>query len=574
MDSIRRLAERIAALEKAVKQRTLPMLAQSSIENGAIQGYDTNGTLRVQLGKQFDGTHTTASFNGPIPPAPLNIAGSAQQLAVTLSWDGTFAGGAVAPMDWLHLEWHASSAQFGPNNQPVLGPGSTTLQGIITSAGGGQTTITMQPGSWWFVAVAVTQSGAYSAQSAQIEVDTGVAAVNATGDAAVNSLNSTNDLIVGGLPLLGTQIGGTQAGWLDGLPQGVIAYGNIQKITQVQLTQNDQSNNSSGAFLDLGIMSYTQQPGRCYRVHMAFQYTSGGTIGPGAQCGIAIHGTYTAAPAWPDNPTDSSTQYESALYEVSDATKSVVGDLDFVWFTGSTVPVNVKFLVSMWAANCSMQATNGGSPQSWLLTVQDIGQLPPDTAVNVYQAPPAPTAPTPQNYESVWYATGSHDYSNSSYIPDSYGDGNDIIRHGYVPTVYVNGRGAIVFNGDASSGETSSTMATALTGATVTRAQVYIASVHTYYSTGAQVTIHPLDGTTLPSTLASGWGTSSATGTFTTDGNQGLWIDVPTNWFNPGNTGIVVGPAPSDSYGYYACIAQYDYPATALRPAVRLWYTR
>src|SRR5690606_12829798 len=94
---------RLAALEQASG------LGHSSIEDGAIEEYDADGVLRQIIGKQPDGTSATSVVNGPPPPVPAGMVVEATAGGLTVGWDGTFEGDAVAPMDFARVEVHAST---------------------------------------------------------------------------------------------------------------------------------------------------------------------------------------------------------------------------------------------------------------------------------------------------------------------------------------------------------------------------------------------------------------------------------------------------------------------------------
>jgi hypothetical protein len=97
--------------------------------------YDADGSLRGILGAQADGTTALVVTNGPPPPAPSTpvVAGAVGGLSVT--WDGTFAAGAVAPLDFARVEVHTSpNANFTPT--------AGTFRGTVESPRGGTLVVT------------------------------------------------------------------------------------------------------------------------------------------------------------------------------------------------------------------------------------------------------------------------------------------------------------------------------------------------------------------------------------------------------------------------------------------------
>lgn len=100
---IRWLAQELHDLKAAQKRNTgKPQLAFSSIEDGAISGFDRDGVQTVEVGRQHDGTHTSVSLSGPKPPAPWFPSAKAVPGVVEVRWNGKFAGGLVSPMDFKH----------------------------------------------------------------------------------------------------------------------------------------------------------------------------------------------------------------------------------------------------------------------------------------------------------------------------------------------------------------------------------------------------------------------------------------------------------------------------------------
>ena len=117
---------RLAALEKQVARLSKgSRLSAASLENTAMQVYDRTGSLRAVLGVQSDGTTAVNVVNGPPPPAPSAPIVASVLGGITVSWDGTFAAGAVLPLDWQRVEVHASIVN---NFAPVPATLATTIE--------------------------------------------------------------------------------------------------------------------------------------------------------------------------------------------------------------------------------------------------------------------------------------------------------------------------------------------------------------------------------------------------------------------------------------------------------------
>ncbi|MEU6475341.1 hypothetical protein ABZ858_00350 [Streptomyces sp. NPDC047017] len=160
-NQIANLATRLAAVERrlASTARTA-QLAYSSIEDGAINVFDEDGSLRAVIGQQPDGTTGVNVVNGPPPPIPGQPTALPVLGGVAATWDGTFTEAVAAPLDFARVEVHAAGVDG-------FTPSVATLRGTLESPRGGTLTIpTSQP---LYVRVVVRNtSGVASAPSGQI----------------------------------------------------------------------------------------------------------------------------------------------------------------------------------------------------------------------------------------------------------------------------------------------------------------------------------------------------------------------------------------------------------------------
>ncbi|MDX3175190.1 hypothetical protein PV382_23355 [Streptomyces scabiei] len=126
------LALEVARLRRDVAQvkKGQRLAHGASIEDSALEVRDDSGSLRAIVGQQGDGTTAVTIVNGPPPPQPTDPVVASVLGGVTASWTGTFAGGAVLPLDWQRVEVHASTAS-------TYDPTAATLQATIETAQGG-----------------------------------------------------------------------------------------------------------------------------------------------------------------------------------------------------------------------------------------------------------------------------------------------------------------------------------------------------------------------------------------------------------------------------------------------------
>ncbi|MEU0171594.1 hypothetical protein ABZ214_40140 [Streptomyces iakyrus] len=117
------IGTRLARLEKLLHTAIrAPKLANASLENGSVDVYDENGSLRAIIGQQPDGTSGVVHVNGPPPPTPTAPTLTSILGGVAATWDGTFTDVDAAPLDFARIEVHASSeAAFEPTQDTQVG---------------------------------------------------------------------------------------------------------------------------------------------------------------------------------------------------------------------------------------------------------------------------------------------------------------------------------------------------------------------------------------------------------------------------------------------------------------------
>ena len=171
-----------------------PQLGHSAIHDGKIDEF-RGETLVQRIGKQVDGTNTTSQFNGPTPPAPSVPTVQPRVGGAVVRWDGTWAGGAVAPMDLARIDVHILSA---PDEDPML----SRPAGSIVAQGWGEASINLSDGAYWAVLVARTTSGmfAISGVSDPVAVSTTIGPTEPPEDVPVPTAEAA-------------AVGGVQATW-------------------------------------------------------------------------------------------------------------------------------------------------------------------------------------------------------------------------------------------------------------------------------------------------------------------------------------------------------------------------
>lgn len=199
MDIGKRLVQleaKIARLERSSR------LANASLDDAALEVRDAGGSLRAVVGQQPDGTTAVNVVNGPTPPVPSAPTVEPALAALAVTWNGTFAGGAVAPLDWMRCEVHIGpTADFTPDQG--------TLRDTIESPQGGTVTIPL-PYSEWFVKLrSRTTSGVASAATAAVaatprkaaaaDITAGAVTAQALAADAITGKTVTGGLVTGAI---------------------------------------------------------------------------------------------------------------------------------------------------------------------------------------------------------------------------------------------------------------------------------------------------------------------------------------------------------------------------------------
>lgn len=397
--------------------------------------------------------------------------------------------------------------------------------------------------------------------------------VSPDGNATFADVTTVGDIYPGGRPLLGKRVDpDADDGILDDAGRGLSAFGNLRELFAAGATKLPEG------YTDIAVVGFTMQPGRTYLLHMPFRHAVSDVAAGGGRAGVATFYTYKpVASGDADEPSTSSTRVADAVGAFTVSNPGVGNVLTHLWPSPFGAPVNVKLLVCAWTVGCRM--TTSTNAFDWQMGIVDLGPTVP-SSVRVLDLPtsgqtspeatPTPAPPAKKTYTATWHATDSAEYlGDGTRTPSNARLTSGHIRHGRAYGGPNNLRGVIVFNAPSVDGE-KKYMSTALTGAKITKAEVFVRVKMWSYSTGGTLTLRPLGDSTPPSTLSVPSTTQSKR---YTGPNQGIWIQIPTSWIKPTERGIIVGPARSESatdYGYW-------HPHTAAladRPKLRLTYSR
>ena len=188
MNQIAAILKRLDDHERQLKAATGGVqLKWSSIEDGALTSYDSEGELRLVIGQQDDGTQTIQNLNGPTPPTPSTPTATVDGPVITVTWDGALADTTAAiPADYRRVHVYLSDA---------LGIFPTAPAGTIEPTAGATALLTVNKTGTYKIALAIeSESGKLSAWSATVEVVVNLVDLSGAIDAVQASANGKNKI--------------------------------------------------------------------------------------------------------------------------------------------------------------------------------------------------------------------------------------------------------------------------------------------------------------------------------------------------------------------------------------------
>lgn len=185
MTSVDELAAQLVGIERSIfALSTTPQLAHSSIENGALRAHDDLLGETMLIGQQWDGTYAPGVTRGPTPPVPSDPLVTDATEGLVIGWDGTFVGGAVAPMDFLRVDIHIGAiSSFVPSHDNRVGS--------FVAPAGGSASITLAYGTYYVKLVCWTLAGVVSASTTAVEGDSWPIQTSSDGFAPASSPDPT-----------------------------------------------------------------------------------------------------------------------------------------------------------------------------------------------------------------------------------------------------------------------------------------------------------------------------------------------------------------------------------------------
>lgn len=383
----------------------------------------------------------------------------------------------------------------------------------------------------------------------QTQGGTVTASITPDGNAAFQDLTVNGTLFVDGTDL---------DSLLEQFPLGTVFWG-------ARTTDSDAtSGTTEEAVLTLGV-TYSDQ--RMYRLVTSTMRVVGDTAGDVYTIRIRDGGA--------SNPTTSSDQVASAASYVTAASNTATSSvqLETVISCDSTQAISSinyhpgthNLLLSLTrsvGSGTAVLSTSSGTLNPIELYVEDLGPVVSNTGVpQSGGGGGTPVTSHTTTYTSTW--SGSYNGSGGRRTDTSN------IYQGFFSSNEGNQKSLVGFN--------HAQIQSDLTGATVTKTEVYLYYAHWYFNAGGTAVIgtHNLSNTSAPSTFPGSGTTANRVQSSGWTPATGKWVTVSNtigNELKAGTTkGLMIGPGPSTSQTYYG----YANGATQSNsPKIRVTYTK
>lgn len=607
----RELGDRIAALEEKVgtleSNQSSPRLPYASVDAGYIQAKDALGQVKAKWGMQHDGTFGMIYLNGTPPPAPSTPELVAHELAVTVYWDGTFAGGVEKPKDFERVDIYVFQPLEDYVGDPLLfTPDGTNL--FATLFNEGAVTIPADVDPTYVRMIAVSNANVASTPTGGATITPLPASKIAAGAIGTEALAAeivlSTDFVAGdpnGDNLRFNAAGLTQT--TNGVQSIALgpgaAAGNYLLIVDPATGQTLASINSEGALTctDIAITGSSTLNGTS--IEDLIESRSKGLIARGSFTSYSLGTTttkkgvmtlgFTAEPEhayeiksspilirgdgslpynsivcalglrYTDNGTIPTTS--SSLLFLDLGFNDTSHQINILYHNTTGVSKEIRMLMTMETFDSQaidLEVTSSRPMQMWV--TDESTQAPPSTGV-VGQASP------PRQYTKTYTATWSNDYDVNTLtsIEGSFG------------SVMVQGGPDAVTDYAALFGFDTSTITTDLTGATIQKCELYLTCSWAHLDSGcdAHIGTSTTSGTPPATYPTSGLTRDRVVTHFNQP--QGRWVDVGTtigNEFKAGTTKAFILDASADSFDLANYGQFYEQGSLFNPPRLRVTYTK
>ena len=397
--------------------------------------------------------------------------------------------------------------------------------------------------------------------------------VSEYGIAAAKQLYSAEDVYARGNAILGGLADwqppsiNRQLGHLDKIGRGIIALGSQTVTTYITTARG------------LMDVAFKAERGRSYAIHCsggmikftAANVTSGlevRVVNPATVDGVAatpalVNG-FQLYPLWDSTPAAGGECYVSGASRILRCNKT--GDTSV---GGELYAGIVRVGLFIRGDRAGGIAINQGQVDVW---VEDVGPDCPETGVpNTASGSTIPVTTPKRTFTSRWRASNSEAYSGAGVART---DTTDLIQGYTAAGGFGDGYSHVLFTGANSEGdEAGVSIATAITGATIVRARLFLYAKHWDLNTGGTAIIYPSTSTALNNAIPGTSGNETQSYQWSGWPKPGSVIVDLTDVWIPSDRSVKLGRSGNTNPEYYGRFAGHLDPA-AYQPYVELTYVR
>lgn len=333
---------------------------------------------------------------------------------------------------------------------------------------------------------------------------------------SITGIDSNSDGVIdSGLEIYGTEF----TEWIAQANSGCVAFAQ-RDTSSITTTTTEQP------YLQL---DFAAKAGRLYKVSWStapFNDTTNGRS--------IVNMRYTTDGTAPQI-TSTLARTERVVHDVANTTLRTT---TFKMFGNPTLDRDYRILLS-YRAELGTVYLNSSTSAPTEIIVEDLGPWIEDTGIDRTGAiEPSPPA-TRRSYTTTWTSTGFATYQGSGARKTNAED----VKQGYSS-----------YDGDAKGLWIFPSMTSALSGATITKVEVYLYANHWYYNSGGTALIDLHDRTSIPSNWSS-VNTTNGANSANWPKPGGRWVTMPSSVYagliSGALRGVAVGPAGTTNLLYY-----------------------
>lgn len=364
-----------------------------------------------------------------------------------------------------------------------------------------------------------------------------LAAISAAGDITGRDVTAARDLSVGENLYIGSE---HIDQYLDHRARGVIEWANV--ATNWTFNHGEMIHYELAAELEAG---------RLYKL-TCFARLDGVAVSDPDPL-MRIRATTDGS-----QPTTSSPEIQLARVQMGSKTSNLDASIVLMYIFPASID-------QLW--RCAITYSNGLGTDAQAIVadaqyvIEDIGPVIPSRAIarqvswvsgSTPPADPGEGTSSAKTYTKTWTCAWSGSYSNRAVYNSYYGKK---LMQGYYSSTWNVQSSLAGFN-----------LGSTLTGATISKVEVYLYAAHWYYAGGGTAVIRTHEHTSRPSTFS----TESPAKRVSFNRGQGKWVDI-TSIFEANDKGITLDPGATTNREYYG---RFHGVGETNPPKLRITYTK